>query len=156
MGSGKSSIGRILARKLDREFVDLDREIERRAGRSIPEIFGESGESRFRELEHDALLDALDDSRAPVVACGGGTVVHPGSRERLKTTTTVFLEEDVKVLYDRTRSASRPLRGAGYDEFERRYAERLPYYLETADLTIRACGRSQERIAEEVLRWLDA
>lgn len=154
MGSGKSSIGRLLARKLHWEFMDLDREIERRERRTIPEIFEESGEKRFRELEHDALIYALDGDDGRVVACGGGTVTHPESRERLREVATVFLEEDVRVLYERTRGPRRPLRSTSLEEFEERYMERIEGYREVADLTIPTRNRPKDQISEEIAQWL--
>lgn len=155
MGSGKSSVGRLLSRRLGWEFVDLDRAIEREEGRSIPEIFSESGEEYFRDLEHRLLLRALGESGARVVACGGGAIVCPGNRERLKEVATVFLEEDLEALYERTRNPGRPLRGGGYEEFERRYKERLPHYQEAASIKIAVRNRPGKQVAEEILQWLN-
>jgi shikimate kinase len=154
MGSGKTTVGRSLARKLGREFVDLDRTIVKEAGRTIPEIFEHSGEERFRDLEHRALLDALDGARERVIACGGGIVVRPENREWLKRVTTVFLREDLGVLYSRTRGTGRPLRGASREDFERRYAERLHLYEEIADLEVTVRGSPPQEVAEEIARWL--
>jgi len=154
MGSGKTTIGRILARKLGWEFVDLDRTITRDAGRGIPEIFERFGEEHFRDLEHRALLAALDGAPQRVVACGGGIVVRPENRERLKEVATVFLCEDPGVLYSRTRGGGRPLRAASRDEFEHRYAQRLPFYEEVADLEVPVQIRPPEEVAEEIARWL--
>lgn len=155
MGSGKSSVGRIVASSLGWDFVDLDRLVEQETERTIPEIFSESGEQHFRDLEHRILMTALDGPADRVVACGGGVVVRPENRARLAQVPTVFLEEDVKVLYERTRAADRPLRGAGYEDFERRYWERLPFYREVADLELPVKGRTKRRVAEEVLLWLN-
>jgi shikimate kinase len=154
MGSGKTTIGRILARKLGWEFVDLDRTITRDAGRGIPEIFERFGEEHFRDLEHRALLAALDGAPQRVVACGGGIVVRPENRERLKEVATVFLWEDPGVLYSRTRGGGRPLRAASREEFEHRYAQRLPFYEEVADLEVPVQIRPPEEVAEEIARWL--
>jgi shikimate kinase len=154
MGSGKTTVGRSLARKLGWEFVDLDRTIAKEAGRTIPEIFEYSGEECFRDLERRALLDALDGARERVIACGGGIVVRPENRERLKRVPTVFLREDLGVLYSRTRGTGRPLRGASREDFERRYAERLPLYEEVADLEVAVRGRPPREVAEEIARWL--
>jgi shikimate kinase len=154
MGSGKTTVGRTLARALGWELVDLDRAITKDAGRTIPEIFERSGEEYFRDLEHRALLAALD--REHVVACGGGIVVRPENREVLREVPTVFLQEDLGVLYKRTRGTGRPLRAASQEEFERRYAERLPFYEEVADLEISVHGRSSKEVAEEIMRWLPA
>ena len=152
MGSGKTTVGRILARTLGWELVDLDRAITKEAGCTIPEIFERSGEGYFRDLEHRALLTALDGER--VVTCGGGIVVRPENREVLREVPTVFLLEDLGILYGRTRSANRPLRAASQEEFERRYAERLPLYEEVADFEIAVRGRPPGEVAQEIKQWL--
>jgi shikimate kinase len=154
MGSGKGTVGRILARSLGWEFVDVDREISRAADRAIPEIFERCGEEAFREMEHDALFAALDGPPGRVVACGGGIVERPENRERLYRITTVFLREDLGVLFARTRDARRPLRGADREEFERRYARRLPFYEGVADLDVVVRGRPPHKVAEEIERWI--
>jgi shikimate kinase len=156
MGSGKSTVGRLLARSLGWDFLDLDREISRRAGRGIPEIFERFGEDHFRDLEHESLLAALDGTPELVVACGGGIVERPENRERLARVPTVFLEEDLGVLFGRTRDARRPLRAASQEEFERRYRRRLPHYQQVADLEVAVRGRSPRAVAKEVERWLSS
>lgn len=81
MGVGKTSVGRELARQLDRPFVDTDHDVEARSGRTIPELFAE-GEPVFRGLERQSVLDALD--RPPcVIALGGGAFIQPGAAEIL-------------------------------------------------------------------------
>jgi shikimate kinase len=154
MGSGKTTLGLLLARALSLEFVDLDRVIVRSAGKAIPQIFAEHGENHFRDLEHNALLQTLDGGTPSVVACGGGTVVRTDNRTLLRDVTTVFLREDTDVLYQRTRGTDRPLRAASLEEFELRYAERLPLYREVADIEVEADGRPPAKVAEEVLGWL--
>jgi shikimate kinase len=154
MGSGKTTLGRLLARATGLEFVDLDRTIVKKAGKEIPEIFVEHGEDLFRDLEHEALREALDGQTPCIVACGGGVVVRPENRALLQKVTTVFLREDISVLYGRTRGPGRPLRASSRGEFEARYAERLPYYREVADLEVEVDGRTPARLAEEVLGCL--
>ena len=154
MGSGKSTVGRVVAEELGWEFVDLDLAVADRAGLSIPEIFESSGEPYFRNLERRELLEALDGPKERVIACGGGVVIDPRNRARLMEVPTVFLWEDTDVLYRRTRGPTRPLRGASFEDFARRYAERLPYYLEVAALQIEPDDRSPRRIADEILQWL--
>ena len=154
MGCGKGTVGRMLARSLGWGFVDLDHEISRAAGRTIPEIFERCGEAGFRDMEHQALLAALDGSPERVVACGGGIVERPENRERLARVPTVFLREDIGVLFGRTRDARRPLRGADREEFERRYERRLPFYEQVADLEVAVRGRSPQAVAKEIKRWL--
>ncbi|MGB3635893.1 MAG: shikimate kinase [Rubrobacteraceae bacterium] len=155
MGSGKTSVGRVLARKLRWEFVDLDQAIEKEAGRKIPGIFSESGEQHFRELEHRVLLDSLDHTSERVVSCGGGVIIRPDNRERLKVVATVFLQENLEVLYQRTRKPGRPLRGGGYEDFETRYNERLPHYREVAGIEIAVRNRPRHQVAEEISQWLN-
>lgn len=154
MGSGKSTVGRIVAEDLSWDFVDLDAAVAEHAGLSIPEIFESSGEPHFRNLERLALLDALDGFSERVVACGGGVVINPRNRARLLEVPTVFLWEDADVLYRRTRGPGRPLRGASFEDFARRYAERLPYYLEVAALQLEPDNRPPRRIADEIIEWL--
>ena len=154
MGSGKTTVGRILARTLGWELVDLDRAIAKEVGRGIPEIFAHSGEEHFRDLEQRALLSALDGAGERVVACGGGIVVRPENRDKLKEAVTVFLREDLGVLYGRTRSPRRPLRAASWEEFERRFAARLPFYEEVANLVVPVGGRPPDEVAKEIARWL--
>lgn len=155
MGSGKTTVGRALASALGREFVDLDRRLVKQEGRDIPRIFAESGEDHFRDLEHRTLLEAIEGNPPSVLACGGGVVVRPENRAALRDVATVFLREDTKVLYERTRRPGRPLRAANRGEFERRYAERLPLYREVADLEVDVHGRPATAVAEEVIRCLN-
>jgi shikimate kinase len=154
MGSGKTTLGRLLARALCLEFVDLDRAVVKKAGKGIPEIFAERGEKHFRDLEHEALRESLRARSPTVVACGGGVVVLPENRSLLRGVTTVFLREDTDVLYERTRGTGRPLRATSREEFVRRYAERLPFYREVADVDVEVGGRQPTEVAEEVLGWL--
>jgi shikimate kinase len=156
MGSGKSTVGRIVADELGWEFLDTDQAVAKRVGLSIPEIFDLLGEPHFRELERQELINALDGPKERVVSCGGGVVVDPRNRARLMEVSTVFLWEDADVLYRRTRGPGRPLRGANFEDFSRRYAERLPYYLEVASLQIEPHDRPPLRVADEIVEWVRA
>ncbi|MGI9049282.1 MAG: shikimate kinase [Rubrobacteraceae bacterium] len=156
MGSGKSTLGRILASRLEWEFVDLDQAITREAGRSIPEIFEQFGEQHFRDLEARVLADALDGTAERVISCGGGIIVRPENRERLRRVATIFLEEDMDLMYRRTRGPGRPLRAPDREGFEQRYTERLPLYLEVADIRLPVDERPKKDLAEEIRHWLDA
>lgn len=153
MGSGKSTVGRVVAASLGWRFTDLDEVVAQRADLSIPEIFESLGEPHFRSLERQALLDVLDGSEENIVACGGGVVIDSRNRARLLEVATVFLWEDADVLYRRTRGPGRPLRGTNFNDFARRYAERLPYYLEVAALQVDPRNRPPHRVADEILEW---
>ena len=80
--------------------------------------------------------------------------MRPENREALREVPTVFLQEDPGILYGRTRSDNRPLRAASREEFERRYAERLPLYEEVADLKVAVRGRPPGEVAREIEQWL--
>jgi shikimate kinase len=155
MGSGKSTVGRIVSEELDWKFVDLDAAVAESAGLSIPEIFESSGEPYFRNLERMALLDALSGPKEKIVSCGGGVIIDPRNRAKLLEVPTVFLWEDADILYRRTRGPGRPLRGASFDDFARQYAERLPYYVEVAALQLEPDNRPPRRIAAEIIGWLN-
>ena len=110
MGAGKSTVGRLLARRLGRCFVETDAMITAREGRSIPEIFTERGEPYFRRLEAEA-LDALAEKQGHVIATGGGFPCGPGVMDRLlQLGTVVWLAADFDAAYARAnRSGGRPM-----------------------------------------------
>src|SRR2546427_5182785 len=130
MGAGKSAVGRLLARRLGRCFVETDDMIVARVGRPIPEIFRVEGEERFRELEADA-LDALKLKSGDVIATGGGLPCREGRMQALRALgTVVWLAGDFADPYSRARrSADRPmLPGRTAQELETLYRARHPYY----------------------------
>ncbi len=139
MGSGKTTIGRQLARALDLEFVDSDHEIEARTGATIPWIFDIEGEEGFRKRER-AVIDELTRRRGIVLATGGGAVLSPENRRHLKARgTVVYLRASVEELYERTaRDKNRPLLQTDDPKGRLRelLAAREPLYLEVADLVI--------------------
>jgi len=110
MGSGKTAVGRELAKALGRRFYDSDAEIERRTGVDIPFIFEKEGEARFRERERECLAE-LTAHRGVVVATGGGAVLDPATRRRLASTgTVIYLKTSIDDQLRRTRvSRNRPL-----------------------------------------------
>jgi shikimate kinase / 3-dehydroquinate synthase len=137
MGAGKSTVGREVADRLERELVDLDREIERETGRSVPQLFGERGETAFRVLETEAVRNALCRNRPAVVALGGGAVTSDATRGLLRErAVTVHLHVGVEDAWRRAGGADRPL---AQDEtrFRELFAERDPLYREAADASAR-------------------
>jgi shikimate kinase len=155
-GSGKSTVGPELAARLDVPFVELDAEIERSAGATVPEIFEREGEARFRELEAAALTEVA--TRDPsVVSCGGGVVLEPANRVMLRATgEVVFLSVPLDVLHRRIRPApDRPLIRQRED-LERLFREREALYREFAAHVVDASGSPTEvaeAIEQELLRW---
>lgn len=149
MASGKSAVGRRLARKLGRDFVDTDRLIEERAGASIPQIFEERGEQGFRDLEHE-IVASLDADPPVVVATGGGTFVFERNRELLyRLGPVVCIMVRIETVLERvTRNDRRPLaRGEGAAErLTALYAERLPEYRK-ADILVESAGMSVDQTA---------
>ena len=108
MGSGKSTAGKLLAKELGYEFTDLDKHIEKLAGRSIPDIFNNDGESRFRELEENALAD-LRKAKNTVIACGGGAILSAKNKSILKNFHTIWLHSSPEICYARIAKSDRPL-----------------------------------------------
>ncbi|MBI3649147.1 MAG: shikimate kinase [Actinobacteria bacterium] len=154
-GSGKSVVGRELAGRLGVPFIDLDQEIERKAGMPVSEIFRTDGEAAFRAMEAAALVEAGMHDPA-VVACGGGVVLEPANRITLRATgTCVFLDVPLSQLRERVRpSAERPLiREQG--DLERLLVAREPLYREFAGHVVDGSGTPGDVAAAivEELRW---
>lgn len=154
MGSGKTTVGRLLADRIGWHFADLDDAIEDLLGRSVPQIFAEHGESSFRAAEVDALRKLIAESRI-VIALGGGAPEAPGLRELLAgapETAVVYLEGGFDTLYGRCTeqaldpaAVQRPLLQS-FPEAEARYTRRLPLYAGIATLTVRGDAGSAEEV----------
>lgn len=109
MGTGKTSVGHVLAHALKRPFFDTDREIERRENRKIKEIFAAQGEAAFRALEQKCVDEWLPDAGA-VISTGGGILTSPGMCEKLRSRgIVVTLFATPETIFARTRGSSRPL-----------------------------------------------
>ena len=139
MGCGKTTVGGLLAQRLDRPLVDTDTLIEERQGRSIPDIFAREGEEYFRNLELE-LCRELSGREGLVIACGGGLPTQEEAISALRENGLVFwLDRDPGETYDGLDVSGRPLAQAGRDEFLRRYQNRAPVYRRWADHAI-PCG----------------
>ena len=155
MGSGKTAVGRHLAKQLGLEFHDSDAEIEHRTGADIPLIFEKEGEPGFRERERQ-VIDQLTALSGIVLSTGGGAILAADSRERLAARGfVVYLETSVAQQVERVRSAQhRPLL-SGVDPASKLgelMAHREPLYRSTADLVVPTDGRKVASVADEILR----
>ncbi|HEV7137928.1 MAG TPA: shikimate kinase AroK [Steroidobacteraceae bacterium] len=158
MGSGKTAVGRSLARHLRKAFYDSDTEIVRRTGVDIPYIFEKEGEAGFREREREA-IQALVALRGIVLATGGGAILLPQNRRLLaEQGWVVYLETSVAQQAQRVQQGrNRPLL-ANVDDPATRLGElmavRDPLYRSIADVTVSTDGRRVKAVAEDVVRLL--
>lgn len=151
-GAGKSTLGRQLARRLNKRFVDADAELEQKLGVTIPTIFEIEGEAGFRDRE-EATLAELTGLAGILLSTGGGVVLRPANRIRLKENgTVIYLHADPAVLWERVRhSRNRPLLRTAepHNRLATLYDERDALYREVADHVI-------ESDRDEVLRFARA
>jgi shikimate kinase len=154
MGAGKSAVGRRLAKRLGYRFEDLDRRIEKRAGKKVAAVFREQGEAAFRTLEEDEAR-AVSGLEAVVVAAGGGAFVAPVTRAVLqKGALTVWLHCSFETVMRRIRTdGSRPL--AGNREIMRALlAEREPSYRQ-ADVAVDTSRRTPREVVDRILELIE-
>lgn len=153
MGSGKSVTGRALAAFCDAAFVDLDSEIEKKEERTIPEIFAQSGESSFRDIE-SAVLENFSGKTRQVIATGGGIILRPGNVQRMKETgTVVLLDASVKTLWQRLQySKDRPLlnKPDPFGTLTQILNDRELLYKKACHLAVPTDGKSAEDVAWEI------
>jgi shikimate kinase len=159
MGAGKTTVGRLIARRLRRRFVDSDQEIERRCGVRIPVIFDIEGEVGFRQRESQAIA-TLTASDGIVLATGGGAVLAEENRKCLASRgTVVYLHALPETLYARVcHDRNRPLLSTPdpLGRLRELYAERDPLYRSVADLIVETGTQSVHALAAELLARLKA
>jgi len=158
MGAGKSTVGRLLARKLDRRFIDSDYALEERCGVKIPTIFEMEGESDFRKREAQIINDLTLEKKI-VLATGGGAVLLPENRKVLaERGTVIYLHANPIELWHRTKGGEgRPLL-QNLDPkkiLENLYAVRDPLYREIADFTIETGKPSVNQLVSSLLMQLE-
>lgn len=165
MGSGKTTVGKKVAKLVDRRFVDADVELEARTGRSVADWF-QDGEDAFRTAEADLLRSLLTSEDPLVIGAGGGVVVEPENRVLLAggSSLTVYLHGEAAFLASRAKpKAHRPLLADAdpVEVFERLYAERDGWYREVADAVVEvrpaheAGTKPKWRLAEQVVEAID-
>jgi len=153
MGSGKSTVGRIVAEKLGCRFVDTDALVVERAGAPISRIFSERGEAAFRELEAQVLL-SLSSARGSVIAAGGGAPAQPRNRQFFLDARTFHLRVSFRSVRERTaEDTDRPLLSQNDDVVRRLYEGRLAAYEELGE-PVETDGRTPLDVAEEIILLL--
>jgi shikimate kinase len=156
-GSGKTTVGRLVADKYGVDFRDTDSDVETTAGKTVSDLFIEDGEPRFRELEADAVRTALHNFDG-VLALGGGAVINADTRDLLVQHRVVFLDVGLAAAAERVGFAqSRPLLVLNpRAELKRLMTERRPHYEAVATAVVNTDDRSPEDVAAEVLALLAA
>ena len=145
MGSGKTTVGRLLAEKLSRPFIDTDEEIEKTTKRSIAEIFADPGETEFRNLEKELIHNIADLQTPSVIALGGGSLMDAGSLVVGKSSgLLIYLKCSIDVLRQRLQNSQRPLLKS--ESMESLMEKRMPGYI-TADYII---DNDSKEIAETI------
>jgi shikimate kinase len=158
MGSGKTTVGRLLSERLELPFIDLDQEIERRAGMTVKEIFQQGGEPLFRRLEHDALAASVAVEREAVIATGGGTLTFERNLRLLEGSgVSVWLDPPFSVITERIGGLGKDDRPLFRDESQALalYRSRLPVY-RRADLRLGIDpGEAPEEVAARLALLLE-
>ena len=157
MGCGKSSVAKELSKRLQCDAVDTDREIEKRAGISIPDIFEFAGEEGFRRRETETLRDVLK-REGVVIATGGGIVTRPENRELIRAAGchVIYLKVSPKVAYERTRYSDRPLLKTEnpLQKLEALIEERSPFYESVCTVVVDGDSKRTDDVAAEIVEYL--
>ena len=155
MAVGKSAVGKRLARRLGRDFIDTDQLVEQRERMTIPEIFSHRGEQEFRRIESETIAE-LRPVRPAVIATGGGTFIDEGNRDRLRALgVVVCLVTSMETVVERARrSGKRPLAAGGREQLKQLFSERMPAYRQ-ADVLVETDGLSVEQSVARVLSIIE-
>ncbi|MGW0805497.1 shikimate kinase [Nonomuraea sp. NPDC002799] len=156
-GSGKTTVGRLLAERLGVAFRDTDADVERVAGKPVADVFVEDGEARFRELEHEAVRQALAEHDG-ILSVGGGAVLHEETQALLGGHHVVYLQVGLADAIQRVGLASaRPLLVLNpRSQLKKLMEERRPVYERLAVMTVVTDKREPEELADEIARGLRA
>lgn len=152
MGSGKTTLGKILAKKLNVTFADTDDYIEKIENKSIPQIFNQDGEEYFREAEfkainHFAVMDKM------ILSLGGGLPVSDKNKSVLKKMFVIYIDSPFEDCYKRICDTDRPIVAQkSKEELQKHYEERVPHYKAVADYI--ATGEDLEKMAEQIVLFV--
>ncbi|RZV47026.1 MAG: shikimate kinase [Acidimicrobiia bacterium] len=156
MGSGKTTVGRVVAARTDRPFRDVDLIVAERLGTSIPDLWQRDGEDSFRAIE-SAIIGELASGSGAIISTGGGAILREGNRNAMRRTgTVVWLQATAPVLASRVGgSLDRPvLGGGGEGRLAELLEDRAAAYEEAADHTVNTDGRTPAEVADEVAAWV--
>ena len=158
MGTGKTAVGKALAKKLDKKFIELDLLIEQKAGKPIPDIFQQDGEIAFRELEIAVTRQVAADNNS-VIACGGGIVLNKINIDRLRESSRmVYLTASPLAILRRTSGepGQRPLLEVDNPTHAIRemLKQRKPFYEGAADITVNTSRLNINAVADEIISRL--
>ena len=155
MGSGKTTIGKILSSRLKYQFFDTDEEIKKKIGMSISSIFDKQGESGFRIIESQ-LLEELSAKSESIISTGGGIVLMKENRVIMKNGTCIYLKIDFGEQLKRlTNSDDRPLVSKNSDgSIEMTNAAREPFFLDLADIVIDTSNLNENEVTQQILSSL--
>ena len=157
MGAGKTAVGQLLAKKLSREFIELDLLIEQQAGKSIPEIFQQDGEIAFRELEIE-VTKQIASEKGLVIACGGGVVLNKINIDRLRESSRlVYLTASPRVILKRVSgNEARPLLKTDDKALKIRelLVFRKPFYERATDIKIDTSKLDINAVVEQIINKL--
>ncbi|MFZ9640631.1 MAG: shikimate kinase [Candidatus Nanopelagicaceae bacterium] len=156
-GSGKSSVGKALSRKLSRPWIDTDTEVESRAGKKISEIFLEDGEATFRAIESD-VVDEVMGSEAGIVSLGGGSVLNEASQKRITTAKeVVFLDVSISNAAPRVGfNKDRPLLAINpRQQWLQLMEKRRPIYESLATITVSTDNKKPDQVADEIIEAIE-
>lgn len=155
MGTGKTSVGKLLSERLNLPLLEMDETLSERFGMTINEIFDAFGEDAFRSAESDLLLEISTLENPSVVSCGGGVVLNDKNREILRESgITVLLQAKPQEIYNRLKNNNdRPLISGSnkLKKISKIYEERLPLYEEAAEIITDTDNKTPEEIVDELI-----
>lgn len=155
MGSGKSTLGKRVAKQMAIPFVDTDKEFSKRYG-AITTFFKLHGEEGFRDHESEILKEVLQKAKGgSVIATGGGIILRPANRELLHGHLVIFLDTTVEQVNSRLNTSKRPLLQSDPGAWSRIYQERLPLYQQVAKETLVTAGKPISATVDELIKIVE-